>query len=159
MYINHSFHLSHYSTLQNDSRLITEIQRAINDEYSAILCYKELAKMAPTQEERQHILEIRKDEKRHFEAFHQIYMSLTGTSPTLTQTEECKSTYRAGTLVAFKDEQETVDFYLDIADKSQNPFIQATFQRAAADEQNHAVWFLFFLTNPHKNHTARRTSF
>ncbi|WP_339149434.1 MULTISPECIES: hypothetical protein [unclassified Sutcliffiella] len=45
-----------------------------------------------------------------------------------------------------KDEQETVGFYLDISDSTQNPYIRRVCKRAAADVQNHAVWFLFFYT-------------
>ncbi|MTT30681.1 hypothetical protein GMB86_01460 [Terrilactibacillus sp. BCM23-1] len=45
-----------------------------------------------------------------------------------------------------EDEQNTVDFYMEIADQSRLPIIKETFQRAAKDEQNHAVWFLLFLT-------------
>ncbi|KYD11778.1 hypothetical protein B4119_4180 [Parageobacillus caldoxylosilyticus] len=45
---------------------------------------------------------------------------------------------------ALKDEQETVDFYLDISDETNDPYIKEVFRRAAADEQNHAVWFLYY---------------
>ena len=100
--------------------------------------------MAPTHDERNKILEIQKDEKRHLEEFSSIYTNLTGRQPTYKITEECPDKYRAGIEFAFKDEQEAVDFYLDIADKAQDPTIKDRFRRAAADEQNHAVWFLFF---------------
>ncbi|GAA3314104.1 hypothetical protein GCM10020331_005840 [Ectobacillus funiculus] len=43
--------------------------------------------------------------------------------------------------------KKTVDFfYLDIADKAQDSYIKKQFRRAATDEQNHAVWFLYFYT-------------
>lgn len=35
---------------------------------------------------------------------------------------------------------------LDIADETNNQFIKEVFRRSAADEQNHAVWFLYYLT-------------
>ncbi|MBK5441663.1 hypothetical protein JFU13_01025 [Peribacillus sp. TH24] len=38
-------------------------------------------------------------------------------------------------------------FYLGIADEVTNPSIKEAFRRAAADEQNHAVWFLYYLVN------------
>jgi len=47
---------------------------------------------------------------------------------------------------ALQDEQKTVDFYMEIADDSTNQFIKDAFKRAAVDEQNHAVWFLYFYT-------------
>ncbi|KKK38068.1 hypothetical protein WQ57_11320 [Mesobacillus campisalis] len=130
---------------QNNSQLARDIQKAINGEYSAIACYEKLAQMAPTQKVRDQILEIRKDERRHYEAFRRIYTRLTGMQPTSEMTEECQDTYTKGLDAAFLDEQETVDFYMDIAEKTLDMTIKETFRRAAADEQNHAVWFLYFL--------------
>ena len=132
---------------QGDAQLINDIQKAINGEFSAIACYAELARMAPTEEERNQILEIREDERHHFETFSMIYTNLTGRQPSPQITEECANTYTRGLVASFKDEQETVDFYLDLGDKAQDMFIKETFRRAAADEQNHAVWFSFLFDN------------
>jgi rubrerythrin len=126
--------------------LVDDIRKAINGEYSAIQCYEKLTKSAPTKAIREQINEIRQDEIKHYKAFTQIYYTLTGQQPQPKVTEECPEKYKAGLLAAFKDEQETVDFYLDIAEQAQNPYIKHAFTRAAADEQNHAVWFLSFLT-------------
>lgn len=123
-----------------------DILKAINGEYSAIACYARLAEVAPTREERDQILEIRKDEINHYQVFTQIFISITGTQPSPYITESCPQNYVEGLHYAFKDEQETVDFYLEIADKSQDLFIKDRFKRAAADEQNHAVWFLYLST-------------
>ncbi|SEN93173.1 Rubrerythrin [Mesobacillus persicus] len=161
MYSNHYWHLYHpyYDgnlRVTNDTQLATELQKAINGEYSAIACYEKLAQMAPTQMERNQILEIRQDERNHYEAFRRIYTHVTGNLPVSQITEECPNTYRAGLDFAFRDEQETVDFYLDIADKAQDPNIKEIFRRAAADEQNHAVWFLFFFSKNHPMTTQRQ---
>jgi rubrerythrin len=129
---------------QMDGQLIRDIEKAINGEYSAINCYEQLVNNAPNEEEREVIREIREDEIRHFQEFSRIYMSLTGRQPSPKMTEECPKQYRRGLRAAFVDEQETVDFYLDIAEKAQIPFISNTFKRAASDEQQHAVWFSFF---------------
>lgn len=126
--------------------LTQDISKAINGQYSAIACYTKLAELAPTGEERKQILEIRKDEISHYQVFSQIFISITGTQPAPQMTETCPTSYKAGLQAAFKDEQETVDFYLDIAEKAQDPFIKEKFKRAAADEQNHAVWFLYYYT-------------
>ncbi|MFJ6210129.1 ferritin-like domain-containing protein [Lysinibacillus sp. NPDC092081] len=128
----------------NDAQLVNDIQKAINAEYSTIACYEKLAHMAPTEDEKNRILEIQKDEKRHFKEFSKIYTNLTGREPSYEIIDECPDNYRAGIEFAFKNEQETVDFYLEIADKANDPIIKERFRRAAADEQNHAVWFLFF---------------
>ncbi|MGH0946896.1 ferritin family protein [Bacillus mycoides] len=161
MYSNQYFyhygpHYSDYYRMPNDIQLVNDIQKAINAEYSAVACYENLAKMAPTKDEKNKILEIQKDEKRHLEEFSKIYTNLTGRKPSYQIIEECPDKYRAGIEFAFKDEQEAVDFYLDIADKVQDPIVKERFRRAAADEQNHAVWFLFFL-NSKGTHTNRQT--
>ncbi|MFS0864853.1 ferritin family protein [Fredinandcohnia sp. 179-A 10B2 NHS] len=129
----------------NEDSLTKDIQKAINAEYSAIACYQKLADMAPTKNEKNQILEIQKDEKRHLEYFSEIYTTLTGRKPTYQISEGCPDKYRAGIEFAFKDEQGAVDFYLDIAEKAKDPIIKERFKRAAADEQNHAVWFLYLL--------------
>ncbi|PZE21874.1 ferritin-like domain-containing protein [Paenibacillus xerothermodurans] len=126
--------------------LIADIAKAINGEYSAIFCYAQLAKSAPNEEARNQILEIRDDEINHYKSFSQIYASLTGRQPTPQIIEQCEAHYEAGLRAAFKDEQMTTDFYLDIADRTNQPYIRETFRRASADEQNHAVWFLYYLT-------------
>lgn len=134
----------YYSDYLRQPQLIQDIQKAINAEYSAISCYEKLAKLAPTKAEREQIMEIRNDEQRHYEAFRRMYTQLTGKHPTSKIIEECPNRYRAALEFAIKDEQEAVDFYLDIADKAPDATTKEVFRRAAADEQNHAVWFLYF---------------
>ncbi|MDR6224103.1 ferritin-like domain-containing protein [Desmospora profundinema] len=137
-----------HSILQRkrDIGLADKIAKAIDGQYSAIACYGYLASIAPTEEERKQILEIRQDEVRHYQAFSAIYMRLTGRQHHPSITEPCPQQYREGLEFAFKDEQETTDFYLDIAYQATDPAIRNEFLRAAADEQHHAVWFLYFLT-------------
>lgn len=136
----------YYTRAPQDPSLVENIMKAINGEYSAIACYEKLAKMAPDEEIQKRILEIREDEIKHYNTFSQIYQSLTGKPATPEITEECADDFEEGLVASLKDEQETVDFYLDIADSTQNPYIRRVFKRAAADEQNHAVWFLYFYT-------------
>lgn len=126
-------------------KLVSDIERAINGEFSAIQCYANIARMAPTEQVRNQILDIRKDEQKHLQQFVQIYTSLTGRQPQPKIVEGCPNNYREGLEFALLDEQKTVDFYLDISDETNNQFIKEVFRRAAADEQNHAVWFLYYL--------------
>jgi rubrerythrin len=128
-----------------DRSIVNDIAKAINGEYSAIVCYEQLAKMAPNETQRNRILEIRKDEMHHYQVFSHMYRSLTGRQPSPQLTEACATDYQTGVEAALKDEQETVDYYLDISDKVKDPYMKEQFRRAAADEQNHAVWFLYFL--------------
>lgn len=142
------YYYENYSNelMRQQNKLVSDLEKAINGEYSAIKCYAKLAKMAPTDKVREQIREIRNDEKRHLQVFSQLYMSLTGSEPKPESAEGCPDTYEDGLEFAFKDEQETVDFYLTVADETSNVYIKEAFRRAAADEQNHAVWFHYFLT-------------
>lgn len=140
----------------SDIQLVKDIAKAINGEYSAIICYAQLANLAPNDESRNRILEIRQDEIRHYQTFSQIYINLTGRPYTPQINEQCASTYMSGLRDSFKDEQETTDFYLGIAERAAAPMIKDSFRRASADEQNHAVWFLYLLTAPHETRTYRQ---
>ena len=124
--------------------LIRKLEKAINGEYSAIQCYEKIAKRAPNETERKQILEIREDEIKHFQVFSQLYINLTGNQPNPKVMEECPNSYKAGLEFAIQDEQETVDFYLETADGATDRSVRKAFRRAAADEQNHAVWFLYY---------------
>jgi rubrerythrin len=158
MYSNQYGLFYDYYRTPYDIQLAKDIQKAINAEYSAVDCYKKLADMAPTKQEKNNILEIRKDEERHLKEFSQIYTNLTGKDPSYKITEECPEKYKVGIEFAFNDEQKAVDFYLDIADKANDIAIKDRFRRAAADEQNHAVWFLFFLSRPKVTNISRQVN-
>ncbi|AIE61747.1 ferritin family protein [Bacillus methanolicus] len=143
-YLN-NYSLNNYNlTYRQNDKLVSDIEKAINGEYSAINCYAKLANLTSNENQRKQILEIRQDEKRHFQQFRQIYVSLTGNQPQPKITEECHDVYLNGLELALQDEQRTVDFYLEIADETTNQYIKEVFRRAAADEQNHAVWFLYY---------------
>jgi len=129
---------------QADAGLIQDITKAINGEYSAIRCYEVLAKMAPTTEEKNRIMEIIRDEQRHLQEFSQIYVRLTGQQPTPQQIEECPKEYKKGLETSMKDEQMTAHFYNEISRKAKDQQIHDTFHHASHDEQNHAVWFLYY---------------
>lgn len=128
-------------------KIVSDISKAINGEYHAIHCYEQLANQAPNLEIKNRILEIRNDEIRHYHLISHIYTSHTGKQPSPQLTEPCADNFRSGVLASFMDEQETVDFYHSIARETNDIFIKDSFQQAAADEQNHAVWFLYFLNH------------
>ncbi|WP_409270119.1 ferritin family protein [Neobacillus sp. SCS-31] len=131
---------------RQQEKLASDILRAINGEYSAIQCYERIARLAPNERVRRQIREIREDEQRHYNEFVRIYTRMTGGQPNVQAIEGCPSTYREGLDFAFHDEQETVDFYHRIALETTSPDVREAFRNAAADEQNHAVWFLYFMT-------------
>ncbi|SDY91004.1 Rubrerythrin [Evansella caseinilytica] len=136
-----------YSINQEEMKqFLADLQHAINGEYSAVECYGKMAGLASNQKEQEQILEIRQDEKKHLQQFMQIYAALTGKQYQPKITEECPANYRLALLAAFEDEQNTTDFYHELADRAPQAQIRKLFRRAAADEQHHAVWFLSYLT-------------
>jgi rubrerythrin len=138
---------NYYDALyRQNNKLIRELEKAINGEYNAINCYEKLANLAPNEKEKSRILEIRQDESKHYQQFDQIYTRLTGRKPQPKISEECPEVYLNGLEFALQDEQTTVDFYMEVADGTSDPTIKEAFRRAAADEQNHAVWFLYYFT-------------
>jgi len=128
-----------------DAALAGDLIKAINGEFSAVTCYEQLARLAPSEGAKKRILEIRDDEVRHLRFFQQAYRHLTGQTHTPVQTEACPREYREGVNSSYIDEQETVDFYLKMSDRAQDPALKDTLRRIAMDEQNHAVWFLYLL--------------
>ncbi len=126
------------------NNLLKQTQIAINGEYSAIKCYENLAKLAPTEEERNQILEIRNDEIQHFKQLVLLYTGFSGIDPKPKQSELCEDDYLRGLEAALKDEQHTVDFYLSVAEGTINTAARELFTDAAKDEQQHAVWFLYY---------------
>ena len=131
----------------SENNIIGDLTKAMNGEYTAIHFYEQLAKLAPTPEMQKRILEIRQDEIRHYHGFATIYTSLTGHPPSPQIIEALPTDFKSGVLAAFKDEQEAVDFYHRVARQCHIPYISEQFRSNAADEQNHAVWFLFFMTH------------
>lgn len=135
----------YYDHYRQNQKLVNDLIKAINGEYSATQCYEKLAGMAPDAEQRDQIKEILSDEKKHLRQFTQIYSTLTGKQPSPQMNEECSETYIKGLEASFKDEQKTTDFYHEVANETADPVIKKVFRRAAYDEQNHAVWFLYLL--------------
>ncbi|GIN88916.1 hypothetical protein J6TS2_53020 [Heyndrickxia sporothermodurans] len=145
-YVNHNNPGNEQSTVS--SGLLSDISKAIIGEYQAIYCYDILIQQTSNNKLKKQIFEIKNDEIRHFQTFSQIFTSLTNKQPIVQLTKKCPSNFKSGLVSAFIDEQETVDFYHEIARKTSNNYIKEQFQQAAFDEQNHAVWFLYFM-----NHT------
>ncbi|TGA97027.1 rubrerythrin family protein [Sporolactobacillus shoreae] len=127
-----------------NGQLIERLRTAITGEYNAIHCYEVLMNQARTDHERRRISEIRGDEMHHFQVFSSLYQQMTGETYQPQQTEACPNTYMEGLRHAIEDEQNTVDFYMETGDMATNEQIKSIFYRIAKDEQNHAVWFLYF---------------
>ena len=126
-------------------KMVQDLAKAINGEFNAIRFYEHLAQLAPNEEVKKRILEIRKDEMRHLQGFSYMYRLLTGQQPSPKITEALPTDFKSGVITAFKDEQEAVEFYHQASRESTIPYISNQSRSNASDEQNHAVWFLFFI--------------
>lgn len=131
-----------------DPGLIADLEQTLRDEHQAIHCYAKLAQAAPDREQKNDILEIREDEIGHFQTFAQIYKNLIGRTFAPSASDVCFADYREELRRSFKDEMEASRRYLDIADRAGDTHISQRYQRAAADEQRHAVRLLSMLTLP-----------
>ena len=135
-----------HGALVSTHELVGNLMKAIQGEYNAIHFYEKLAMLAPNEEIRKLILAIREDEIGHFSAFSYIYTCLTGQQYSPQVTEPMPTNFQAGVLAAFRDEQEAAEFYSDVSRQIYNePYIRDVFHYNAADEQRHAVWFLYLM--------------
>jgi rubrerythrin len=116
-----------------------DIQKAINDEYTAIQYYTRLAQLAPIDKAKEEILGIRQDEIRHFYQFTKSFYQLSGKYPKLNIfNQQFPNSYRQGLRESIRDETETAPFYFSIASRTNDLRIKRRFTQAAFDEQRHA---------------------
>jgi rubrerythrin len=124
-----------------DEQLLRDINKAVNDEFSAIHYYTRLAELAPNNQFQQAILGIRQDEIKHFDWFSKAYYDLSGSYPQISLNIKLPHTFQEGVSESIKDEVETVPFYQSIARRITNARIQSRIVRAASDEQRHGQIF------------------
>jgi len=133
--------------LNNDYHGFLEtLQSIINKKYSAMYLYGKLINDARTKEETSIIRTIIDDELKHYEQFADMYRALTGREPNLNISREWLENNDQALYVAFTTEQQNVSLYLDMSERAPTPLFRKQFERASADEQNHAVSFLSVLT-------------
>ena len=125
-----------------------KLQMYINAEMGDAALYRELAKIAPTDEYKQLLLEFAEDEQSHADTFRNIYRSLTGRSYTL----EAKTPQLMGDFYDILHERvldESSDFrkygeqYLLTTN---NDMLREAYYRARTDENVHALRLLYMLT-------------
>lgn len=86
------------------------------------------------------------DELRHYEQFTAMFHTLTGREPNSDISREWLEEENQVIYASFKAEQKNVTLYLDLSERAPTPLFKQQFERASADEQNHAIWFLSILT-------------
>lgn len=126
--------------------VVQALEKAMLGEAGAIKFYCNLAAMAPDQEQRDLILGIREDEKKHLNNFQATYCAFTGHVFQYPEPNPAPpATYVQGLQKSFEDEQEAYEFYKNVYNAYPYPMVKHSFMDAFLDEAEHARWFLNLL--------------
>lgn len=128
--------------------VINALAEAIYTEKEAIALLNQLTVLAPTHKEHNQLTVMRQEENRHLHQFTTAYYELISHYPEVNDKGDCSILYRQGIQQLIEAKQNNVSFYLDVGDwlNKQDPILAQVFKRAAADEQQHAIWLVYFLT-------------
>lgn len=129
-----------------DILLEDDIVKAITGEAQAYYYYENLAELASSDEEREIIKGIQEDEAKHYHWFMTILRRMGGELPQIPM-GEMPDDFEEGVKKAIMDELEANEFYLDIAYRATDPYIEMHFMHAAHDEQRHATLLQYILLN------------
>ena len=102
-----------------DEQLLRDINKAVNDEFSAIHYYTCLAELAPNNQFQQAILGIRQDEIKHFDWFSKAYYDLSGSYPQISLNIKLPNTFQEGVSESIKDEEKPFHFINQSLEESQ----------------------------------------
>ena len=121
--------------------------KALKGEQDAIKYYEKLITMAASEEDKNIISKIYKDEGDHFNNFRKFYIQLTSRKPMLPPPEAPNiPNYIEGIKKAIMDETDTYGFYKDTYLCTNNPIAKEIFLDAFTDENEHAIRFNYLFT-------------
>lgn len=129
-----------------DPALIHDIQEAVTREVHAYNYYQKLAELAPNDQYRGIILKIQRDEAKHYHWFTMILNRMGAPLPQISA-GELPQNFRDGVRTSIGHELDASEFYQDIAYRAADRSTEMHFMHASHDEQRHAAWFEFMLTN------------
>jgi rubrerythrin len=129
-----------------DISLINDVIEAIIGEVQAYNFYENLAELAPTDYERDIINSIQNDEARHYHWFTMILQRLGGNLPEI-PAGVLPTDFMEGLKIAIQDELNAASFYQNIAYNAVDRQMQMHFMHASHDEQRHASWLQYILSN------------
>jgi rubrerythrin len=125
---------------------VVTLQKAINDEATAIAFYDWLLSVAPDTLAKSFIEHARNDEKEHLEMFTNLYLKQTGRNPQPQVGAIPTRNYREALEAALKAELGAQEFYRKIYLASTNPNEKNSFYIAMLDEIEHAIRFSTLLS-------------
>lgn len=129
-----------------DILLEDDIVKAITGETQAYYYYENLAELAPDNEDQRIIKGIQEDEAKHYYWFTTILRRMGGEIPRI-PSGEAPEDFVDGVKKAIMDELQANEFYLDIAYRATDPYIEMHFTHASQDEQRHATLLQNILIN------------
>ncbi|MGI6574634.1 MAG: ferritin-like domain-containing protein [bacterium] len=122
-------------------QMLHHIYRSIIDEATAAEFYSRLLREAPDELHREFIEHAYEDEQEHLQAFMRLFYHFTGQRPQYTIAPVEYPNYKAGILMALKDELEAAEFYRDVQLSTTDQLVKDTFYFAMIDELEHATQF------------------
>ncbi|WP_416150508.1 ferritin-like domain-containing protein [Salipaludibacillus sp. HK11] len=126
---------------------LDKLQMVINHKYSTKYGYQKLVNAEFNTRQQVVILRnILNDEVRHYQQFATMYLALTGREPVPNISREWLEDDPEVFFSSYLSEQKNVSIYNELSERAPTPLFREQFKRASADEQNHAIWFLSFLT-------------
>ena len=131
--------------------VVQKLQTYINAELSDSALYKELAKIAPSETDRQLLMEFSEDEQSHADEFKRIYRAMTGRSyipivPPVVLKEPYYDILRDRVLDESVDFRKYGEQYLLT---TQNDTLKNAYYRARTDENVHALRLLYLISMQH----------
>lgn len=127
----------------NYGQFIDDVQKAINDEVSAVQFYTDLMAKAPCDAARQQIKEPRDDEIKHYRMLRGLYKSLTGYDPMVIVSKTPIENFCSSVTKALNDELDTSEFYRRMYLSTTDMRIRDILFEIMTDEMTHATRFTF----------------
>ncbi|MFB4321275.1 ferritin-like domain-containing protein [Priestia sp. BR_2] len=138
---------SEQATYKSLEEALTLIEQAVSGEREDELFYDYLISMAPTQQEKEIIISIRDDERKHNRMFRMIYEAFTGRaiqSPTEVQFQKPES-FIEGVEKALMGELKAVERYRNIRAGLPNRYYRDMVFEILTDELKHASKYNFIM--------------
>lgn len=132
----------------NLNMAIDMIRNSVADEVEDATMYEALINMAPNEEAKEIITNIRDDEKIHSNLLRSIFTELTGAvlPPTSGTTNYPKTTYIDGIKKAFMGELKAVEKYREILAYMPNKELYNKILYIMTDEMKHAIKYNYLIT-------------
>lgn len=125
------------------NKFVADVQRAINDEITAVEFYTKLMDMAPCDDAKRQIKHPKDDEMKHYKMLCQLYTALTGYQPMVQKSITNVTDFCGGVQKALEDELSAAEAYREMYLNTSNLKIRDIIFEIMTDEMEHATRFSF----------------